>query len=110
MRLLSDEALERSAVVANCRMNRERDLVGTNGYDKELRFNPLDVVKETMAHADRVAWLDLCCGSGKALIQAAEQVHAEGRSDRVVILGVDLVRMFLPSSADLTCLRRVGAP
>ena len=46
MRLLSDEELERSAVVANCRMNRERDLVGTNGYDKELGFDPLDVLKE----------------------------------------------------------------
>ena len=109
MRLLSDEALERSAVVANCRMNRERDLVGTNGYDKELGFNPLDVLKGTLGHEDRVAWLDLCCGSGKALIQAAEQVHAEGLSDRVEILGVDLVGMFLPSRADLTCLRLVEA-
>jgi SAM-dependent methyltransferase len=109
MRLLSDEALERSAVVSNCRMNRERDLVGTNGYDKELGFNPLDVLKEALVHEARVSWLDLCCGSGKALIQAAEQVHAEGLSDRVVILGVDLVGMFLPPGADLTGLRLVEA-
>src|SRR4051812_3023672 len=109
MRLLSDEALERSAVVANCRMNRERDLAGTNGYDKELGFNPLDVLKEALVHGDRVAWLDLCCGSGKALIQAAEQVHAVGLESRVEILGVDLVGRFLPSRADLTCLRLVEA-
>jgi SAM-dependent methyltransferase len=109
MRLLSDEALERSAVVANCRMNRERDLVGTNGYDKELGFNPLEILKEALGDQDRVAWLDLCCGSGKALIQAAAQVHAEGLSGRVVILGVDLVGMFLPFRADLTCLRLVEA-
>src|SRR4051812_27105180 len=109
MRLLSDEALERSAVVANCRMNRERDLAGTNGYDKELGFNPLDVLKEALVHGDRVAWLDLCCGSGKALIQAAEQVHAVGLESRVEILGVDLVGMFLRSKADLTCLRLVEA-
>src|SRR3954463_12349536 len=109
MRLLSDETLERSAVVANCRMNRERDLVGTNGYDKELGFNPLDVLKEALVHEDRVSWLDLCCGSGKALIQATERVHAEGLSARVEILGVDLVGMFLPSSADFACMRLVEA-
>jgi SAM-dependent methyltransferase len=109
MRLLSDEALERSAVVANCRMNRERNLAGTNGYDKELGFNPLDVLKEMLGDEGRLAWLDLCCGSGKALIQAAEQVHAGGLSARVDILGVDLVGMFLPSRADLTCLRLVEA-
>ena len=32
-RLLPDHQLESSAVVANCRMNRERDLAGSNGYD-----------------------------------------------------------------------------
>jgi len=31
MKLLSDDQLERSAVVANCRMNRERELEGSNG-------------------------------------------------------------------------------
>ena len=46
MDLLDDDQLERSAVVANCRMNRERDLTGTNGYDRELGFNPLDLLKE----------------------------------------------------------------
>jgi hypothetical protein len=40
MRFLSDDQLERSGVVANCRMNRERDLTGSNGYDRELGFNP----------------------------------------------------------------------
>src|SRR3954447_8679338 len=109
MKLLSDETLERSAIVANCRMNRERDLVGTNGYDKELGLNPLDVLKEMLRDERQVSWLDLCCGSGKALIQAAEQVHAEGLSGRVEILGIDLVGMFLRSKADLTCLRLVEA-
>src|SRR4051794_21807368 len=109
MKLLSDEALERSSIVANCRMNRERDLVGTNGYDKELGFNPLDVLKEALVHEARVSWLDLCCESGNALIQATEQVHAEGLGTRVEILGVDLVGMFLPSRADFACLRLVEA-
>jgi hypothetical protein len=42
MNLLDDDFLERSAVVANCRMNRERELLGSNGYGRELGFNPLD--------------------------------------------------------------------
>ena len=41
MRLLDDDELERSAVVANCRMNRERNLLGSNGYERELDFDPL---------------------------------------------------------------------
>lgn len=42
MDLLDDDQLERSAVVANCRMNRERGLLGTNGYGRELGLDPLD--------------------------------------------------------------------
>ncbi len=42
MKLLSEDELERSAVVANCRMNRERELAGSNGYDRKLGLNPLD--------------------------------------------------------------------
>ena len=46
MDLLTDDELERSAVVANCRMNRERDLTGSNGYDREIGFDPLDFLRE----------------------------------------------------------------
>src|SRR5262245_16984200 len=109
MRLLSDDALERSGVVANCRMNRERDHVGTDGYDKELGFNPLVILKEIASYQGRVAWLDHCCGSGKALIQAAEQLYAEGLNARVEILGVDLAGMFLRIHPGLNCLRLVEA-
>ena len=45
MDLLGDDELERSAVVANCRMNRERGLVGSNGYAVELGFDPLDFLR-----------------------------------------------------------------
>jgi hypothetical protein len=47
MKLLRDDALERSSVVANCQMNRQRTLTGSNGYAKELRLNPLDVLLGT---------------------------------------------------------------
>jgi hypothetical protein len=108
MRLLGDEALERSTVVANCRMNRERDLLGSNGYDRELGFNPLDFLMQRTATGHPAAWLDLCCDTGKALIQAARILGAEGMD--IEIVGVDLVGMFAPTDSSLSCLRLVGAP
>src|SRR5215472_7566192 len=89
MGLLGDAELERSSIVANCRMNRERNLAGSNGYDRELGFNPFDFLRGRAADGRETAWLDLCCGTGKALIQAAGLVHAEGLG--VEIVGVDLV-------------------
>ncbi len=84
--LLDDAALEASAVVANCAMNRERQLAGVNSYARELRFGPLDVLTAVIAgrsddNAGTGAWLDLCCGTGRALIQAASQLHQAGLSD-----------------------------
>lgn len=106
MDLLGDDELERSAVVANCRMNRERDLTGTNGYTKELGFHPLDFLKERAAGRP-AAWLDLCCGSGKALIQATKVIQAEGVD--IEIVGIDLIGMFHRPDPGTTCLRLVEA-
>jgi hypothetical protein len=39
---VNDDVLERSALVSNCRMNRERDLAGTNGGAREIRLDSLD--------------------------------------------------------------------
>ncbi|GIJ44284.1 methyltransferase [Virgisporangium aliadipatigenens] len=80
--LLSDETLSRSSVVANNAMNRERQLAGPNSYAKELGFDP------TAGLVPGTAWLDLCCGSGRALVQAARP--------GVEIVGVDLVDAFVP--------------
>jgi SAM-dependent methyltransferase len=109
MNLLDDETLERSAVVANCRMNRERVLVGSNGYDKELGMNPLDFLRGRVASGGRSSWLDLCCGSGKALIEATRQVHQEGLGSRIEIVGVDLVGMFAAPDPGAGGLRLVEA-
>jgi SAM-dependent methyltransferase len=105
MRLLGDDELERSAVVANCRMNRERNLLGSNGYDRELGLNPLDFLKQRIATGHLVSWLDLCCGTGRALIQATRQIRAEGPVTSIEIVGVDLVGLFDPTDASLSCLR-----
>ncbi|MCU0719141.1 MAG: class I SAM-dependent methyltransferase [Pirellula sp.] len=104
-RLLNAAELEDSPVVANCCMNRERGLRGSNSYEVELGFDPLDWLLERLERQRVVRWLDLCCGSGKALIQAARLCDDFG--DRfgargVQITGVDLVGMFLPNtSSDL---------
>ncbi|MFC4072898.1 class I SAM-dependent methyltransferase [Actinoplanes subglobosus] len=93
MELLDDRALHASSVVANNAMNRERQLLGVNSYAKALGFDPL-----TRAGA---SWLDLCCGSGRALIQAA------GLTQGVTLTGVDLVEAFLPAAPGVTL---VAAP
>lgn len=108
MRLLSDEILERSAVVANCRMNRERNLVGSNGYAGELGLNPLDFLKGRVAGLP-AAWLDLCCGTGRALIEPARVIPAEGLAPRIEIVGVDLVGMFDRPDPGLSWLRLIEA-
>jgi trans-aconitate methyltransferase len=107
VKLLDDDELERSAVVANCRMNRERNLLGSNGYDRELGFDPLMYLKGRTATDRPVAWLDLCCGTGKALIQAAEIIQGERLG--VHIVGVDLVGMFDRPDPAHTYLRLIEA-
>jgi SAM-dependent methyltransferase len=94
--LLDEDALSASSVVANCAMNRERQLSGVNSYRRELGFDPLDWLRARIAPTGRqtVGWLDLCCGTGLALIQAADRLRDEGLRDRVRLVGVDLVDAF----------------
>jgi SAM-dependent methyltransferase len=95
--LLGEAALERSSVAANCAMNRERGLAGPNSYAKELDFDPLDWVR---GRPD-ATWLDLCCGSGRALIEASRRLAAMDEPDGVRLIGVDLVDYFAPPGDDL---------
>lgn len=88
MNLLSPPELERSDVVANCRMNRERTLDGTNGYAKELRLHPLEYLQKIADCKGHARWLDLCCGSGRALVEASQ--HAATAELNIEICGVDL--------------------
>ena len=52
MKLLDDSSLERSSVVANSRMNRERVAVGTNSYEKELGLDPIAVLADRLGKVD----------------------------------------------------------
>src|SRR5262245_36082483 len=86
--LLSDDQLESSCVVANCRMNRERELTGRNGHQREIGLHPLDFLRALPKPA---RWLDLCCGTGRALLEADSLLGAQ---EDVAIVGVDLVDAF----------------
>jgi SAM-dependent methyltransferase len=108
MNLLDDRQLEQSGIVANCRMNRERCLTGSNGYSREIGFNPLEHLRKIVQSRQRARWLDLCCGSGNALIEAA-RIAAEIVVDlQIEILGIDLVDQFRPTNKS-GCLRLVEA-
>jgi hypothetical protein len=66
--LLGDGELTQSSVAANCAMNRER---GLSGYRKELGVDILAELRTRLDRQETVRWLDLCCGSAKALSEAA---------------------------------------
>ncbi len=106
MRYTDDKELERSSVVANCNMNRDRDIDGSNGYSKDLGFHPLEYLQSKLSGRESVSWLDICCGAGNALIQAANIV-AERRLS-ITITGVDLVGMFSNAVA-ANCLTLIEA-
>lgn len=69
-------------------MNRERSLTGSNGYGRELGIDIVQALRE------RPRWLDLCCGTGRALFEAASLPDGAP----VEIVGVDLAGHFLPAS------------
>ena len=92
MELKTDRELSASPVVANCRMNRERVLTGGNSYSRDLGMNPVEFLLSRLEEQATVRWLDLCCGTGRALIEAAEQLA--GERERVGIVGLDLAGLF----------------
>jgi SAM-dependent methyltransferase len=87
-RLLDDGALERSSVVANCDMNRERQLAA---YGRELGIDIAELIRDRFNRGvETFRWLDLCCGTGSALLECARLID----DARLCITGVDLVDYF----------------
>ncbi|MFB9834470.1 hypothetical protein [Actinoallomurus acaciae] len=72
-----------TSVAADCAMNRERSLSGSNGHGR---------THAPGARPTPVRWLDLCCERGRARL-VAERVLAE----RVQIVGFDLADSFSPA-------------
>ncbi|HEY7547846.1 MAG TPA: methyltransferase domain-containing protein [Blastocatellia bacterium] len=92
--LLDDIALERSWVVANSLMNRERGCAGGNSYAKELALNPIEFLRQRLSARNQASWLDICCGSGKALIEAASCFKSGKLNAQLCFVGIDLTPMF----------------
>lgn len=109
MARLSEHELAHSSVVSNCRMNRERGLDGPNSYTKELGFHPLEFLAERFRMRSRAAWLDLCCGSGRAIVEAAIELERRGVTGQVSLLGVDMVPMSVRIPPEITSVRFITA-
>ena len=104
-KLLNAFELERSSVVANSLMNRERRLTGGNSYTRDLCLNPVDFISGRLATQHQITWLDICCGTGRALIDAGRLLVADRSSEKIAITGIDLVSMFDNVPNDLGFLR-----
>jgi SAM-dependent methyltransferase len=98
--LVSDDVLEASSVVANTMMNRERQLIGVNSYERELGVDPAEAIMGLLSARDgsapTVGWIDLCCGRGRALVDAADRLTGAVGAGRVSLVGLDLVDHFQP--------------
>jgi len=94
--LLNKDQLEWSPIVANNSMNRERQAIGINSYEKDIGLNPLDFLLKKQEQKS-VRWLDLCCGKGNALIQSAKILEEKGLSKKFELSGIDLVDFFSES-------------
>ncbi len=104
MKLLSENELVWSWVVANSKMNRKRNASGVNSYEKELKIKPEVFLEECINQSGSVKWLDICCGEGKALIQAAEFLESKGLQNNAILNGIDLVDAFQPIPTSITCI------
>jgi len=105
-----EEELILSAVVANNRMNRERNATGVNSYEKDLDFHPVQYLQDYIERFGQVKWLDLCCGEGRALLQCALNLDRNNLQHRATLKGIDLIAGFQPIPSNLTCLQlQVGS-
>src|SRR5262245_26469669 len=89
--LVDEATLESLAIVANNAMNRERSLRGSNGYARDLHMDPFEWLSaRARSKGAPVSWLDVCCGTGRALDEAASLAAARP-PEWLRITGLDLV-------------------
>lgn len=98
MHLVPDDKLIWSPVVANSRMNRERNASGINSYEQELKFKPETFLYERIESYGQAAWLDLCCGQGKALVQVGDYFSKQNLASQTQLWGIDLIGDFVDAS------------
>lgn len=105
MKLVSDNELKWSPVVANNRMNRQRGASGVNSYEKEIGFAPEQFLLDCIKKNSKVKWLDICCGKGNALLQAAKFLSDNKIQDKAGLTGIDLVDDFTEIPVDISCVQ-----
>ncbi len=102
--MLSVDDLRSSPIVANATMNRGRGFSGVNSYGRELRFDISQFLAERVQKQGKALWLDVCCGEGRALVEAGTQFVDFDWGKQVEIVGVDLVEMFTSRKASSVSL------
>lgn len=105
MKLLTENELVWSDVVANNRMNRKRKASGVNSYEKDLKFKPETWLNDCLKEQRQVKWLDLCCGEGNALLQYANELAEKQLQDQVKLRGIDLADQFQAVPSLITYLQ-----
>ncbi len=110
MKLLNENELRFSNIVANCKMNRERLAFGDNSYQQDISINPYVFLSNRLEVENKVNWLDICCGRGKALIQVAKKTIKDDTEDRFNLVGVDLAGMFDPIPVNCHHLKLIELP
>ncbi len=89
-----------SDIVVNAAMNRGRGFTGVNSYTRDLRQFDIAAFLQKQA-ADNpsrtVRWLDVCCGEGRALTEAAQIWSRTTWGKRLEIIGLDLWDNLPPS-------------
>jgi len=95
-------------------MNRARRCVGKNSYQKDLFFNPIEFLEERLLNNESVSWLDICCGEGHALIEAATHFAKlsinKNPANNFHIIGIDIAGMFHQFSTELKYLQLLEMP
>ncbi len=93
-KLLTNNNLDWSATVANSSMNRKRGALGVNSYEKAIDLNILEYLEQRLKQNKQIAWLDVCCGEGNALIEVAQTLNKKYNQHNVRLDGVDLVAYY----------------
>lgn len=86
-----------SEIVANAFMNRNRGFVGVNSYSKDLKINLPSIISSQIEQKNSFSWLDLCCGKGRALVEAASFIKSNFLKfeENISIFGIDLIDDFI---------------
>ncbi len=99
--IYNSSELADSEIVANAFMNRNRGLAGVNSYSKDLKINIPSIMSVQIEQKKRFFWLDLCCGKGRALVDAANFIKnklgkfEEKKIQNISIFGIDLIDDFI---------------